>query len=432
MNIEIRRKKLDEINQNETPYMTGIRIRYKGENKEFNAYKIPLEYLIYNKSNGRIGSLVKSYEKESHPLDPEVPEHAAIIESFLDIASEERNDTTKSSLVRDGQKLYGIVTNDGVIIDGNRRAMLLNQIYRTRASYEEKNVNVDHAAFFIGVILPQGADPKEISRLETTYQMGEDEKLDYNPIEKYLKCKDLLEFFDITDIADMMGEKKSTIENWLSIMQLMDDYLKYLSYDGIYTRLDKREGQFVDLERYLAAYKKSSSKVNWNYKEDDIVDLKSVCFDYIRAQYEGKEFRIIAQPNEERSLFCKESVWKRFLEAHSNTVEPINETEKSVDQYRQENQGEDISKLLASRDNDWKEKVKDHLKGNLARADNENRMANDANEPLKLVNEAIQALESINIDARAFYSTSVESRLAEINRIAWDYRKLIKHKVNGN
>jgi hypothetical protein len=428
MNIEIRRRKLDEIIQSEIPYMTGIRIRYKGENKEFNAYKIPLDYLIYNKNNGRIGSLVKSYEKECHPLDPENSEHASVIERFLDIASEERNDTTKSSLVRDGQKQYGIVTNDGVIIDGNRRAMLLNQIYRARASYEEKSVNVDHAAFFIGVILPQGADPKEISRLETTYQMGEDEKLDYNPIEKYLKCKDLLEFFDVSDIAEMMGEKKNTIENWLSIMQLMDDYLKYLGYDGIYTRLEKREGQFVDLERYLSTYKKGTTKVEWPYNDADIVDLTSVCFDYIRAQYEGKEFRIIAQPNGERSLFCKKNVWDHFLDSHSTTVEPINETEKSVDHYRQENQGEDISKLLAARDNDWKEKVKNHLKGNLAKAETENRLVNDANEPSKLINMAIQALTSINTDARSFYSSNVESLLAEVNKIAWDYRQMIKHK----
>lgn len=427
MNLEMRKRKLEEIAKRNSPYMTGIRIRYKGENKEFEAHKIPLEYLIYNKSNGRIGSLVKSYEKESHPINPELPEDAKIIEKFLDIASEERNDTTKKSLVRDGQKQYGVVTNDGVIIDGNRRAMLLNQIYRERTSYESNNNNVDHAAFFIGVILPDGADPKEISRLETTYQMGEDEKLDYNPIEKYLKCKDLLEFFSENDIAEMMGEKEKTIKDWLSIMKLLDDYLHYLNYDEIYTRLEKREGQFVDLNRYLSAYMHGSSKVEWDYKDDDITDLKSVCFDYIRAQYEGKEFRIIAQPNEENSLFCKKDVWEHFLGSHAQTVEPINETEKSVDEHRRENQGEDISKLLASRDNDWKEKVNNNLKGNLAKAARENEMANDANEPSKLINIAIQALESINTDARSFYCETTDTLLARINKIAWDYRQIIKH-----
>jgi hypothetical protein len=156
--------------------MTGIRIRYKGEIKEFNAYKIPLEYLIYNKYNGRIGSSVKSYEKQYHEIDAENPKHKEIIEKFLWDSKVERNNTTEKNLVLNGQKRHGIVTADGVIIDGNRRAMLLNRIYANRDEWQKEN-NVENCQYFISVILPEDADPKEIQRLETTYQMGEDEKL---------------------------------------------------------------------------------------------------------------------------------------------------------------------------------------------------------------------------------------------------------------
>ena len=45
MIAELRKKKLEEIKQLETPYMTGIRIRYKGESVPFDAYKMPLEFL---------------------------------------------------------------------------------------------------------------------------------------------------------------------------------------------------------------------------------------------------------------------------------------------------------------------------------------------------------------------------------------------------
>ena len=56
------------------PCMTGIPLLYHGERKTFDAYEIPLDYLGYNKLNGRIGSIVKSFERQNHTLDPENPE----------------------------------------------------------------------------------------------------------------------------------------------------------------------------------------------------------------------------------------------------------------------------------------------------------------------------------------------------------------------
>jgi hypothetical protein len=428
MDRELRKQKLLEIINNDTPYMTGIRIRYKGENKEFKAYKIPHEYLIFNKNNGRIGSLVKSFEKQKYSLNSENENDESVLCDFLLQSQEDRNEATEKSLARDGQKQYGIVTNEGIIIDGNRRAMLLKRIFRNREKWA-KTCNVDHAAFFIGVILPDGADPKEISRLETTYQMGEDEKLDYNPIEKYLKCKDLQDIykFEPKDIAEMMGEKKAKIDEWLSIMKLMDEYLNYLDYSGIYTRLEKREGQFVDLNRYLSQYKEQTNKVDWNYSDLDISDLKSVCFDYIRAQYEGKEFRVIAQPNKKDSLFCKEEVWKKFFTGYKETIEVVNENEKPVHQWQEENKEADLTKLLAARDDEWKKQVENSLKENIGRASRENELINIANEPTKLINDALLALEKINTDNKAFYCDEVNSLLKKVSSLTWDYQKMIKH-----
>jgi hypothetical protein len=429
MNSDMRKKKLDEIKNNEDAYMTGIRIRYKGENLPFNAYKIPLKFLVYNKYNGRIGSLVKSYEKQNPPLKPEDPEGAKKIESFLWDSKPQRNETTMKSLVRDGQKQWGIVTNDGIIIDGNRRAMLLNQIYRDRERWEKKNHKVEDAQYFISVILPEGAEPKEVSRLETTYQMGEDEKLDYNPIEKYLKCKDLKKTFEFTksDIAEMMGEKQSQIEEWLEIMNLMDEYLEQLSYDEIYTRLEKREGQFVDLKSYLNRYENGSRVPDWNYdKKMDVADLKSVCFDYIRAQYEGKEFRYIAQPSKKEGFFCRGEIWKSFLNKHASTIEPISENEKTVEELRIDNPGEDLTKLLEARDIDWKKQVENNLKANLYKTLDDNKLLNKANQPIELLNQAIQILEKINTEIDTFYDDEVLNLVKKINSIAWDFQQLIK------
>ena len=383
--------------------MTGIRIRYKGEIKEFNAYKIPLEYLIYNKYNGRIGSSVKSYEKQYHEIDAENPKHKEIIEKFLWDSKVERNNTTEKNLVLNGQKRHGIVTADGVIIDGNRRAMLLNRIYANRDEWQKEN-NVENCQYFISVILPEDADPKEIQRLETTYQMGEDEKLDYDPIEKYLKIKDLLGYgFSPSDIAEMMLENEGKIKEWIEIMNLMDQYLQYLNYDGIYTRLDKTEGPFVDLNGYLKRYRNGSQFVEWDYDEMDLNEMMLLSFDYIRARYEGKDFRTIAKPSRKESIFCKsKELWDSFLDNHKETVRKV--PEAPVQKLRQEHSTENLSKLLASRDKDWKEKVESSLKGNLDQAENKLKDLNDANQPLELAKKALNALESVNTEIEEFFT----------------------------
>jgi hypothetical protein len=434
MEKELRTKKLEEV-QKGIPY-ENIRLWYEGENKEFPIHKIPLGYLVYNKYNGRIASLVKSFEKQYRELDVESQEASEMIEKFLWASKEDRNTITMKSLLEIGQQKPGVVTNDGVVIDGNRRFMLLNKICspNEREKWEKQGHNIDSCQFFIAAILPKNADPKEVSRLETRYQMGEDEKLDYNPIEKYLKCKDLNEKFDFNpaQIADMMGEKKSKIKEWLEIMKLMDVYLNYLGYDGIYTRLVKREGQFVDLDGYLKRYENHSSvPIDWGYDKSDISDLKAVCFDYIRAGYEGKEFRDIGRPvKKNEGIFCKENVWKEFLENHEKNIESIEE--KHVEKLREENPHTDLSKLLQARDNEWTEQVKGPLKGNLNKSVLWLNDIKEADRPVDLLTKAIRSLESINKEHDSFYDEEVDELLKKMNSIAWQYRQLIKTRLKRN
>lgn len=427
MNEQLRIQKLQEIIASETPYMTGIRIRYKGDIEKYDAYKIPLEYLIYNKYNGRIGTLVKSFEKQKYSLNPEKPEDKRIIEKFLWDSKEDRNKKTMDSLARDGQQRYGIVSRNGVIIDGNRRASLLNNIYEHGDNWK---VDVSHCRYFIAIILSDDAGKKEILELETTFQMGVDEKLDYNPIEKYLKCQDLKDAgFEEEKIAGMMNEKPGDIKKWLSILKVMNEYLDQYEYSGIYTRLDKREGQFVDLCRYLSSYSERKAHVDWEYDDGDISDLKLICFDYIRAKYEGKDFRNIANVDRQKigSIFCSKKIWGEFAENHFNTIDEINE--KTVDQIRQESPDEDLSKLLEKRDDDWEARIKDKFKGNLGRSVRKLEDIQEASQPAILLVKAKDTLELIDTDVKTFYTEEIVLDLVkEINSITYEFRKIIESK----
>jgi hypothetical protein len=417
MNKDLRIKLLDKLKANSIP-ITKEYILYKDKLEPMEVYRIPTDQLIYNKYNGRILSMVKSFEQQFHPLDPELEADKKTIEKFLWDSKEDRNKTTLKDLERYGQKRVGIVTRDGIIIDGNRRASLLNKLGQEKNSYP---------VYFNAVILPDTLDdsPQEVMKLETMYQMGEDEKLDYNPIEKYLKCKDLLKVgFTEGSIADMMREKDSRIKEWVSIMKLMDNYLDALGYSGIYTRLDKREGQFVDLNKYLKKYEEGSPAPDWGYTLTDVSDLKAICFDYIRAEYEGKEFRAIALPSRKDSFFCKEQVWRKFREEHFEKIDDINSKEPSVEELKKREPAGDLSKILKVRDEEWQEQSAKLLKGNLNRSQRDLDNINEKDEPRTLLLRAKDTLLSIDTDSPAFHGhDDVPKLISELHAIITDLQQ---------
>lgn len=429
MDTATRKEKLAELmsNQNNVA-MTGIPLRYKGQTVNENVYRIPLDYLIYNKYNGRIGSVVLSYEKQNGILDPERDTDRQLIEKFLFESKIDKNNKTMKSLQEDGQQRYGIVTADGKIVDGNRRAMLLNRLYHNRETLGYTHSQVEHCQYFLAIILPEDAEEKEIQKLETIYQMGEDDKLDYNPIEKYLKCKELRKNgFDNNDIAEFMSEKPSQIDEWERILTLMEEYLDEYGYSGIYTRLDKTEGQFVDLAGYLESYKKHGANVrnvDWDYQDSDISDLKLVCFDYIRARYEGKDFRSIAKTGKDGSVFFFKDIWDSFFEQHSATVPSDDE---SVEELRKKYPDEDLSTLLKRRDEDWTNNALGTLTGNLNRHNRKLDYKRAANKPADLLERALSALKAIDQDQESFYEDShILDMVKEINSIAWNMKKKLE------
>ena len=378
MNKETRIQKISEILKQD-PYAQK-EIMWQDNLEVMPVYKIPLKYLLYNKYNGRILSRTQSLEAQGKDLDPENENDKKSIEKLLWDSKPDRNKKTLSDLEAHGQKEIGIITRDGIIIDGNRRAMLLNKI--------------DKYDYFKAVILPVTLEqnPIEIEKLETSYQMGADEKLGYNPIEKYIKAKNL-EKKGITtkEISDWMGENESTIKDYLSVMKTMDDYLDYLQYNGIYTQLDGREDQFINLTKWLNTFYSGSAKGFDGYKEDDVSDLQAIGYDYIRIQYEGKKFRQLAYGHKDRHIFGNKEVWQSFSDKHFEFISPI------IDEEGKPNlDTNNIEATLNARDATFKTKTEKFLDDNLDEHYTQIRYKQSQNEPKKLVRNATRAIQSIN------------------------------------
>ncbi|PGX01048.1 MULTISPECIES: hypothetical protein [unclassified Bacillus (in: firmicutes)] len=431
---DLRIEKLNEIKKSE-PIMTGVKLFYKGQERKFDVYQIPLECLVYNPYNGRIGTKVKTFEVTSHKLNPENQNDISIIEQFLWDSKHDRNKKTLKSLLKIGQQEYGIVTKNGYIIDGNRRASLLNKINNNKEEYS-KVYDVRPCSYFNAIILDDNVGQKEILQLETMYQMGREEKLDYNATEKYLKCQQLKEVgYSIEDIADMMGEGSSkNIQKYLDILELMDQYLDYYGYNNMYAMLDKREGQFVDLNNYEKAYRNRSgnAKTNWNPQDDDISEMLQISFDYIRAQYEGKEFRNIAKNGKStvpQSFFASQKLWQEFRDKHFENVETIEED--PIDAFlSRANNDEEIIDSLTERDEEWTKKVINPIKENLKYSKSKLDNIQEADKPLTLLERAKNALLEIDEHQESLYSEDVLATIKEINNLAYTLSKTVKKQLN--
>jgi hypothetical protein len=408
MNKATRVQKIQEIIDTVTPF-GKIEIPWMDRLEPMNVFQIPLKYLIYNKYNGRILSRTKSLENQKNNIDSETDEGKKLIEQLLWDSKPSKNKETEESLKK-GQEKVGIITKDGIIIDGNRRAMLLN-----KAKVFD---------YFKAVILPieYEGNPLEIEKFETKYQLGEERKLDYNPIEIYLKIQRLYQQLSgqsrypnegdlqkgikvdigaINQIYNWIGNYKNItnandIEYSLQVMNLMDEYLDYQGYNGIYTALDEREEQFRGLTNWLNSFiGEDSSKPFDGYKNSDVIDLQSLCFDLIRIKFKNEKFRYVAQGQRPNHFFGNKEIWLSFKKAHDNIIRSYTETEIDYD-------SSNIQAHLNSRDSAFNNTIGKLIDENVDNHYQKLRNKQSQDEPIKLLNKALDSFVSINPNSKNF------------------------------
>lgn len=378
----------------------GKRIRYCGEVKTFIEYEIPMDLIIYNVENGRIASLVKSYEREHSSLNPEKEEDAKQIAQFLYDSNDIANKKTKRNIVANGQLETGIITCDGVLVDGNRRVSLMRQIISDSSFSTSERARCEK---FRAIVLPEDADKKEILRLETTFQMGADEKVGYNAIEKYLHAQDLSDQgFSTSDISEFMNLDGATeVTKLLEIKQLIDEYLEYFGLDGLYTRLPK--GFEDDLQKLNTAIRKiKNGSINWipTTRLTEVEnDLKCISFDYIRLNAkspDGFEFRSIASTSNANFL-VNEDIWNQFVKSWQDATNDITETPIEVVLSKATTTNES-SRLLEARDNEWRTNVKDNLMEAFNDAQTTLNNKKEKEKPGVLFKRALNALQQVDLE----------------------------------
>ncbi|WP_456276489.1 ParB/RepB/Spo0J family partition protein [Bacillus sp. AK128] len=223
--------KLNElINTRITDTESARKLTIRNETKAYKVYKIPLDLCHYNEKNGRIATYISEHISNGNALIKEDLEtYNSILEAFIYQSNPSALDATKNNINSFGQRVAGVVLNDGRIIDGNRRFTALRKLKR----------DTGKDLYFEAVILnpEEGIEEKDIKRLELNLQHAEERQVDYDPIDNLVDVyRDLIEhkLFTEKEYSESTNKKPSEVTLMMKKADLMVQFLNFINAEGKY------------------------------------------------------------------------------------------------------------------------------------------------------------------------------------------------------
>ncbi|WP_455093223.1 hypothetical protein [Parvimonas micra] len=238
-------------------------------NENYDVYAIPLEYLYYNDHNGRINTMYKKYSSVNGLLIPEHgdSEYNKIFEKFIYESNKQAMEDTKQSIDDKSQQEPGVVLSDGRVIDGNRRFTALRMIEKETGIRQEFN------AIILDLDANSKCDEKIIKELELDLQLGREERISYNPIDRIFDVYNTIKVEKIMTIEEY--KKASGAKNTRGInrdIRLAELIIKFIE-------IVSPRGKAID-KFYLARELKLDGPIE--EIESTITNLKSKCKESIK------------------------------------------------------------------------------------------------------------------------------------------------------
>lgn len=398
-------------------------------NLDYEIYKIPLERLKYNSSNGRIfmemARLKDVGEVDIKELElTDVDQFNDEIENLIWESSVEKNEITLEDIEKYTQLESGVVLDDGTVIDGNRRFTCLRRLHKKYPDNDEFKYLKAAIIFRDGSAIT----PKDIKRFELKVQYGKDEKVSYKAVNFAMSLYQEIKSrnFTIQEIAENVNKKPSDITKIVQTCELVEDFLNYLGRPGqLYVA--EELNIYWPLEP-LAAYLNGPDGA----KLSDMEKLKRrhLFYDYILSidiALPTQEFR----DNLIKKIFKDEILWKELSNEHENQ------------------EGEVINKeLVNSKENpeEFVQHVKNFKKSSetskkihrryRAKVDKKN-MQKLENAPIELCDEVIERMKQINLDPYLNATSvlaeeklrTVHAKLGEVSQWIEDLDEKIKKKI---
>ena len=430
---EKRKAYLDELKKNSTPikehpFEYDGNPRHKGK-----VFKIRLDHLIFNQFNARIADELKTYQASALGEDHEYNE--ALEDKIKDILWSQggKNKETEADLKKKGQLEPGVVTADGVIVSGNRRAMLLSRL---------------NQEYFEGVILDEAYDGNKtmIVRLEASLQHRVVGSQEYGATAKQFAVYTMKEDhkLECSEIAEDMNETIPKVKQYYDEMKTMLEYLKIIGTPHVYTNLRIQGNKGTKEETFRETNKhynkmigdKASLKLDWGYTEEDADKYKEIMYDYIRAYNLGAPAlyrRIGPGTIKQKGILSNQVIFNDFYEEHKKITNPVTEKLESFEEYadQPENDGLDPKQIADKRESKWIKDVGEGLLKNYQKYVEKIDALHREVEPEDKINKALSNLEGISSDDLLAIkeSPNLENVLTQLNSIQYHVKGFLE-KIN--
>ena len=308
-------------------------ISLKGQKKDLHIYLLPTELLFYNIRNGRFAAEYKELVKrEGGHLEPENQDDAKKIRDLL--LNLDRNETIKTyeDIKIRGQWNCGIISEDGYLVDGNRRMSILSKLYEDTGQEKWKFIEVAK--------LDESIGPEDLWSLEAGIQLGKDEIVRYGPINELLKLKEGVDAgLSLKSIVKTLYgyEDEEEINIKLKRLELIEQYLGFIGSPEKYSLVKNKHDHFIDLQNVIGQCKKIS------YDPEKIGKIKHVAFELIlEGKINSKDLRKIRQMVEQNNLDAIDEIEKASteLKPHLSKQESIESTTEDVIDEFEENEQE--------------------------------------------------------------------------------------------
>jgi hypothetical protein len=417
--------------------LRSAKLTVKGTTSLAPIYKFQLGDLAYNKANGRIKAEVIEKEAElGRILNQFDADDEQIIKDILLAIRRDENDKIREDLRKNTQIFPGIITVDGVVINGNRRKALLEELFAE--THDDKYQYLDVH------ILPSDITKSELWLIEAGIQLSAPQQLDYSPINHLLKLREGINSgLAISQMASRIyGMPEEQFDSDLKRLDLIDEYLTdFLGKEGKYYLVKNLNEHFIDLCKILDWVERPRGAVrrDWTPTKDDINELKLVGLYYIRMHMPHLRIR------ELRDIFATSSAWqeaRRALNVDPNLrsdekpkfgITPIPEVETFED--ADEIEVEDTTRSLAEqRDMQeeaiWQKNRTNELKSIYQDAKEQETIVKDSEKPLALVQRALKNIQGIldvsYTDGGKLNDPEIDQILGEIILLVNRIRKKIK------
>ncbi|WP_171136797.1 hypothetical protein [Ruegeria sp. HKCCC1038] len=194
-----------------------------------------------------------------------------------------------------------LITDQGVVVNGNRRLSAMRELYAERPADYKHFSHVDCA------VLPGNITPEEIREIEVRLQMRPETKLPYGWIEESIAIQEMQDSGKKSDyVADLMKKKPKDVERMVRALTEVDIYLKdWLREPGEYSLVEEAEQFFNDLAKALDGVEgealEAKRRIAWALVSTPKKELSRRLYDY-NFSFHNKTDEVISALSDRLSI----------------------------------------------------------------------------------------------------------------------------------